>query len=175
MPFQAIERTAVKTFWETASRCHRQAHRRSHKCGSSSFSGRYRLPFVSDSILIAFCRQAQKNSDVPTNKIMAATEDPIRREMSCGQRLAGLSGGHAYHAAPRADGRRKKVTARLIPRLDGVSVPLEETHILWAKNEHSAKNHLEPLPPRVPGPVSSRPGGIHASDRAVGPCGEDYF
>jgi starch phosphorylase len=59
--------------------------------------------------------------------------DPIRLEMARVSQLAGASGGYVYNAAVSAARPPADYTARLIPYRDGVSVPLEDAHILWQR------------------------------------------
>ncbi len=58
---------------------------------------------------------------------------PVRLEMSRLHPLAGAPGGFAYSATVPADRAATDFTARLMPRCDGVSVPLEESRILWQR------------------------------------------
>ena len=47
--------------------------------------------------------------------------------------LVGSSGGYAYGATVSAARPAGDYTARIVPRRDGVSVPLEATQILWQR------------------------------------------
>ncbi|MHB1230262.1 MAG: alpha-glucan family phosphorylase [Halothiobacillus sp.] len=54
-------------------------------------------------------------------------------EMACVRRLVGATNGYAYRAAVSEARPTRDYTVRLIPYRKGVSVPLEETHILWQR------------------------------------------
>ncbi|MHB9021529.1 MAG: alpha-glucan family phosphorylase [Halothiobacillus sp.] len=56
-----------------------------------------------------------------------------RVEMACVRRLVGAANGYAYRAAVPEARPTRDYTVRLIPYRKGVSVPLEETHILWQR------------------------------------------
>ncbi len=58
---------------------------------------------------------------------------PVRQAMKRVRQLAGMSGGYVYGAAAFADRPAADHTPRLIPRHDGVSVPLEDVRILWQR------------------------------------------
>ena len=58
---------------------------------------------------------------------------PLREKMSLVSPLAGAISVYVYNARVSAARAASDYTARLIPRLDGVSVPLEEGHILWQR------------------------------------------
>jgi starch phosphorylase len=61
--------------------------------------------------------------------------EPVRQEMNpdlSGQ-LAGASGGCVYSAAVSAARPPSDYTARVIPRCDGVAIPLEAPRILWQR------------------------------------------
>ena len=58
---------------------------------------------------------------------------PIRQEMQRVRQLVGSVGGHAYRAPVSATRPATDYTARLIPRHDGVAIPLEAAHILWQR------------------------------------------
>jgi starch phosphorylase len=47
--------------------------------------------------------------------------------------LAGVSGGYVYSAAVSAARPVGDYTARVIPRCDGVAIPLEAAQILWQR------------------------------------------
>ncbi|OYV49764.1 MAG: alpha-glucan phosphorylase [Rhodospirillales bacterium 20-60-12] len=53
--------------------------------------------------------------------------------MACVRRLVGATNGYAYRAAVSEARPTRDYTVRLIPYRKGVSVPLEETHILWQR------------------------------------------
>jgi starch phosphorylase len=58
---------------------------------------------------------------------------PVRLEMSCLHPLADESGGYAFSATVPATRPPADYTARLMPRYDGVSIPLEDPRILWQR------------------------------------------
>ena len=58
---------------------------------------------------------------------------PVRQEMKSVRPLAGSPGGFAYNAAVPAARPASDYTPRLIPRHDGVSIPLEDARILWQR------------------------------------------
>jgi glycogen phosphorylase len=58
---------------------------------------------------------------------------PVRQEMERGRRLADASGGYIYNAPVSAARPAGDYTARLLPRFDGVAVPLEDARILWQR------------------------------------------
>jgi starch phosphorylase len=58
---------------------------------------------------------------------------PVRQEMRRVRQLAGASGGHLYSAAVSAARPPADYTARVIPRCDGVAIPLEDSRILWQR------------------------------------------
>ena len=49
------------------------------------------------------------------------------------RQLAGASGAYIYRAAVPAACPPSEYTARVIPRRDGVAVPLEDARILWQR------------------------------------------
>jgi len=55
----------------------------------------------------------------------------VRQEMKRVRQLAGASGGYVYSAAVSAARPTADYTARVIPRCDGVAIPLEDARILW--------------------------------------------
>jgi starch phosphorylase len=55
----------------------------------------------------------------------------VRQEMKCLRPLVGAAGGYFYVATVSAARPPTAYTARLIPRCDGVAIPLECAHILW--------------------------------------------
>jgi starch phosphorylase len=59
--------------------------------------------------------------------------DAVQQEMKRVRPLAGASGGHVYSAAVSASRPTGDYTARVIPRRDGVAVPLEDARILWQR------------------------------------------
>lgn len=58
---------------------------------------------------------------------------PVRLEMKRLGEMAGVSGGHVYGATVSVTRPVADYTARVIPRHDGVAIPLEETRILWQR------------------------------------------
>ena len=56
-----------------------------------------------------------------------------RQEMTRGGQWAGGAGGHAYHATVPTARPANDYTARIVPRCDGLSLPLEADWILWQK------------------------------------------
>ena len=58
---------------------------------------------------------------------------PARQEMKNVRPLVGASGGFDYSAAVSAARPPGDYTARVIPRCDGVSVPLEAARVLWQR------------------------------------------
>jgi glycogen phosphorylase len=58
---------------------------------------------------------------------------PVRQEMKRASQLVGASGGHVYSAAVPAGRPPADYTARVIPRCDGVAIPLEDARILWQR------------------------------------------
>jgi starch phosphorylase len=58
---------------------------------------------------------------------------PTRQEMKNPRPLAGASGGYVYSASVSAGRPPGDYTARVIPRCDGVAVPLESARILWQR------------------------------------------
>ena len=56
---------------------------------------------------------------------------PVRQEMIRAGQASDASGGVVYSAAVSSVRPSKDYTARIIPRYDGVAIPLEESHILW--------------------------------------------
>ncbi len=57
---------------------------------------------------------------------------PVRQEMKRVRQAAG-AGGNVYSAAVSADRPPADYTARVIPRCDGVAIPLEDARILWQR------------------------------------------
>jgi starch phosphorylase len=60
-------------------------------------------------------------------------EPPVRQEMKCGQQLVGAVNGYDFRAAVSAARPATDYTARVIPRHDGVGIPLEAAQILWQR------------------------------------------
>ena len=58
---------------------------------------------------------------------------PVHQEMKRIRQLAGTSGGYLYSAAVSAARPPADYTARVIPRCDGVAIPLEAAPILWQR------------------------------------------
>ena len=58
---------------------------------------------------------------------------PIREEMTRVRQLTGADSGHAYIAQVPATRPVSDYTARVIPRCDGVAIPLEDARILWQR------------------------------------------
>jgi starch phosphorylase len=58
---------------------------------------------------------------------------PVRVEMQRVRQLVGATNGYAYRAEVPATRPATDYTARVIPHRDGVTVPLEEAHILWQR------------------------------------------
>jgi starch phosphorylase len=58
---------------------------------------------------------------------------PIREEMTRVRQLAGTDSGHAYVAQVPATRPVTDYTARVVPRCDGVAIPLENARILWQR------------------------------------------
>jgi starch phosphorylase len=56
---------------------------------------------------------------------------PVRQEMTCLHPLADESGGYIYSATVPAARPAEDYTARVMPRCDGVAIPLEDPRILW--------------------------------------------
>jgi starch phosphorylase len=57
----------------------------------------------------------------------------VRQEMTCLHPLADESGGHDYSATVVATRPPSDYTARVMPRWDGVAIPLEDARILWQR------------------------------------------
>jgi starch phosphorylase len=49
------------------------------------------------------------------------------------RQVSGVPGGFVYGAVESSARPAKDYTVRLIPRFDGVAVPLEEARILWQR------------------------------------------
>jgi starch phosphorylase len=59
--------------------------------------------------------------------------EPVKQEMTRGEKLVGAENGYVYTAGVPADRPLTAYTARIIPYYPGVSVPLEANHILWQR------------------------------------------
>ncbi|MFA6217998.1 MAG: alpha-glucan family phosphorylase [Candidatus Omnitrophota bacterium] len=59
--------------------------------------------------------------------------DPVRQEMKAVHKLAATLGGYVYTASVSATRPATDYTARVIPRHDGVAIPLENAGILWQR------------------------------------------
>jgi glycogen phosphorylase len=60
-------------------------------------------------------------------------DGPVRQEMTRVRRLEGPDGGYAYRGQVPATRPATDYTPRVIPRHDGVAVPLETARILWQR------------------------------------------
>jgi starch phosphorylase len=58
---------------------------------------------------------------------------PVRQEMTCLHSLSDESGGYVYSATVSANRPPADYTARVMPRCDGVAIPLEDSRILWQR------------------------------------------
>jgi starch phosphorylase len=58
---------------------------------------------------------------------------PIRQEMTRVRQPASASGAYLYSAAVPVTRPPADYTARIIPRFDGVAIPLEDARILWQR------------------------------------------
>ena len=58
---------------------------------------------------------------------------PVRQEMTCLHPPADESGGYVYSATVTAARPAADYTARVLPRCDGVAIPLENPRILWQR------------------------------------------
>jgi len=58
---------------------------------------------------------------------------PVRQEMTCLHPLADESGGYVYSATVSAARPPTDYTARVMPRCEGVAIPLEDPQILWQR------------------------------------------
>jgi glycogen phosphorylase len=58
---------------------------------------------------------------------------PVRQEMTCLHPLADESGGYVYSATVSAARPPIDYTARVMPRCEGVAIPLEDPRILWQR------------------------------------------
>jgi starch phosphorylase len=59
--------------------------------------------------------------------------DPVRQEMKLARQPAAADGGYVYRTQVPASRPATDYTARVIPHYEGLSVPLEEVHILWQR------------------------------------------
>ncbi len=57
----------------------------------------------------------------------------VREEMKLTGKLTGAAGGYAYHAQLSAARPAEDYTARIIPNIPGLTVPMESRHIVWQK------------------------------------------
>ena len=60
-------------------------------------------------------------------------DEPLRQEMTRGEKLVGAENGYVYTTGVPADRPPADYTARIRPFFPGVSVPLEAAHILWQR------------------------------------------
>jgi len=67
-------------------------------------------------------------------------EAPVRQEMKFARELSGSSGGYVYTASVSATRPSSDYTVRVIPKHEGVSVPLEAAQILWQRWYDLRKN-----------------------------------
>ena len=58
---------------------------------------------------------------------------PTRQVMARLRPLGGATGSHVYGATVSAARPAADYTARLVPNREGVSIPLEDTHVLWQR------------------------------------------
>ena len=58
---------------------------------------------------------------------------PVRQEMQCVRQLAGVPGSAVYIATVPAVRPPEDYTARVLPHFGGVSIPLEDSRILWQR------------------------------------------
>jgi starch phosphorylase len=58
---------------------------------------------------------------------------PVRQEMTCLHPLSDESGSYVYSATVAAARPPADYTARVMPRCDGVAIPLEDARILWQR------------------------------------------
>ena len=59
--------------------------------------------------------------------------DAVRQEMTRLRPLPGEAGGYVYSATVSSARPATDYTARIVPRCDGVAVPLEDARILWQR------------------------------------------
>ena len=60
-------------------------------------------------------------------------DGPERVQMECARQLVGAMSGYVYRGSVSAARPATDYTARLIPRHDGVAIPLEDAHVLWQR------------------------------------------
>ena len=60
-------------------------------------------------------------------------DGPERVQMECARQLVGAMSGYVYRASVSAARPATDYTVRLIPRHDGVAIPLEDAHVLWQR------------------------------------------
>jgi starch phosphorylase len=58
---------------------------------------------------------------------------PVRQQMQHVHPMESSSGGHVYGATVSTARPASDYTARIVPNLDGVAIPLEDAHILWQR------------------------------------------
>jgi starch phosphorylase len=58
---------------------------------------------------------------------------PVRLEMARGRQLVGSENGYTYHGEAPASRASNDYTARIVPHMKGVSVPLESGRIVWQR------------------------------------------
>jgi len=58
---------------------------------------------------------------------------PVRREMKLTAGQPGPHGSHIYSATVSADRPSGDYTARMVPRREGVAIPLEDARIIWQR------------------------------------------
>jgi starch phosphorylase len=66
-------------------------------------------------------------------EMYADGDTPVRQEMQRARQLSGAASGYVYRATVPATRSPSDYTARVIPRHDGVAVPLEAAPILWQR------------------------------------------
>jgi starch phosphorylase len=60
-------------------------------------------------------------------------EDPVAQEMKRIGQPTGATGGTLYHGVVPAARPPADYTARVVPHVKGVAIPLEEARILWQR------------------------------------------
>jgi len=80
--------------------------------------------------------QVQLNGILPASVAVELYADSagggrFRQAMACIGPLAGTTGGYRYRSEVPADRPAGDFTVRLLPRRDGVAIPLENSRILW--------------------------------------------
>ena len=58
---------------------------------------------------------------------------PGQQEMTCVRQQADAAGGYVYTASGSASRPSERYTPHVIPRFDGVAIPLEDSRILWQR------------------------------------------